>query len=550
MRKVLTLGGALLFGAGFYIRLAARAGFAGRAILGLVFGGFLVAAAALGSGSPPRAAAELPPTLDVAAVSAMISPVRTGWGVTQPIVVRFSAPMDTASVSAAISVTPQAQVKLEWDATASQLYVEPVVGWTAGTVYTVSVGPGARAQDGAALSPMAPAIVYVRAPGSVTLQATKLVGERLALDSAFLMTFSRPVDLGALRDALTISPAVSGTLAFEGSPGEQPSVVWVPDAPLLPDTTYTVALGPSAVDLDGAPLRDPPTLTLRTISRPSVVRFRPLDKATGIATTQVLSVRFSEAMDHPSTEAAYHLYELGTDGKRSEVDLSKAQRSWAENDTVLVIDPPKPLDAGHAYVTEIAASARSQLGAAISENVDKVASATFTVASAPTATKTTTTTTPKPTGGGTSTAPWLANEQYYLGLLNCTHTGGWLHSDGSCTGRGSNGVPALILDSTLSTCASRPWAKYLADTNQLYHGDVGGRFAACGYNVYWGENVTWYTGDVNAGAIASVIFFQNEKGTADDGHYLNLMNTRFTHVGIGIWRENGKNWYVVDFWGH
>jgi uncharacterized protein YkwD len=554
LRKVLVIGGAAVFFAAFYLRVASRAGFAGRALIGLVFGGFLVAAAALGSSFTPRAVAHLPASFDPAAVSGSISPIQTGWGVSQPIVIHFSAPMAADSVESVLRVSPRADVRLEWDASGSQLYVTPIVGWTSGTVYSVTVGPGARSQSGAALAPMAPAIVYVRPAATAAVEATKLVGDRIGLESGFRLTFSRAVDLAGLRDAFTISPAADGTFAFEGSAGSMPDVVWVPDAPLKPNTTYTVSLGSSAVDLEGAPVADPPSLTVRTVSRPSVVRFRPRNKEDQIDPAQVLSVRFTEAMDRKATRVAYHLYAVDKAGKRSEVDLSKAKTSWAEGDTVLVIDPAKALLNGTTYVAEVAPSARSSLGAAISDDAEDVATATFTVVpkaasatTAPTAPKTS----PPPstsTGGGTSTAPWLDAEKYYLKMMNCIHTGGTLHNDGSCTGYGSNGNSPLILDPTLSTCASRPWAKYLADTYQLYHGDVGGRFAKCGYNVNWGENVSWNTYDVFYGVIHTSLYFQAEKSYGGH-HYLNLINPRFTHVGVGIWREGGRNWFVTDFWG-
>jgi hypothetical protein len=550
LRKVLALSGAAFFLAAFYVRVVARTGVAGRALLGLLFGAFIFGAAALASSSTPRAAAEAQPTLDVAAVQAAISPIETNWGVEQPITIHFSAPMQSASVEAAIEITPKAEVRFQWDSTATLLYVQPAVGWSPGTTYSVSVGAGARSQDGATLPPVASAIVAVRAPATATLEPTTMVGKRLSLDSGFRMTFSRAVDLASLRDALTITPAVDGTLGLEGAPGDMPVVVWVPIGPLAPDTKYTVSLGRSAVDLDGAPLADPPSLTLTTVTRPDVVRFRPRDKDTGIAASQTLSVRFSSAMDHASTRAAYHLYALGTNGKRTEVDLSKAAVSWAEGDTVLVINPATDLTAGTTYVAEVAPSARSSDGAGISDNADDVASATFTVAGAAPSSGGGSGTTPPPPksgGGGSSTAPWLDVEKYYLKLANCIHTGGTLHSDGSCTGYGSNGNSALILDPTLSSCASRPWAKYLADTNQLYHGNVSGRFEACGYHVNWGENVGHNQTDPYAGAIRNLLYFQAEKPYLG-GHYLNLINRKYTHIGIGVWRENGWNWYVTDFW--
>ena len=142
-----------------------------------------------------------------------------------------------------------------------------------------------------------------------------------------------------------------------------------------------------------------------------------------------------------------------------------------------------------------------------------------------------------------------AAEQLMLQLANCTRTGGWVLSDGSCRGYGSNGTAPLVLDSRISTLVSRPWAKYLASTGQLYHGDPGSRLASAGYtNRYWGENLTWYSGSPTAGAIASELFYQSEK-PYNGGHYRNLMDARFKRVGIGAWVVGGRIWFVMDFWG-
>jgi hypothetical protein len=547
VRKVLAVGGTAVVIALYLVAVASRQRNAGRVLLGLAFGALLVIGA-LGATAVRPATADLPPTFDAAAVTGSISPVQAGWGVRQPIVLTFSAPMDAASVQAALHVSPPVEVRLAWDASGRRLYVTPVDAWSAGTAYTVTVGAGARSRAGAALEPMLPAVVFVRSAATAELTATRWLGERLALDSGFRLTFSRTVDLASLRDAFTITPFAAGTFAFEASRSAMPALVWVPSEPLLADTLYTVTLGPSAVDVEGAPIADPPSLTARTVSRPAVVRFRPRHKADDVDPQQVLSVRFTEPMDRASARAAYRLFLLDDDGARSEVDLSEAEVSWAEGSTVLVVDPPKALKRGSSYVAEVLGGARSRLGVPLSDDPLAVAAhATFTVATAPTPGPTVR---PPGSGGGTPTAPWYDAERYYLDLLNCTRTGGWLAWDGSCPGRGSGSLAPLILHKGVSDCVARPWAKYLAQTNQLYHGDTGGRFAACGYgDGFWAENLTWYTGNVYTGAISSVIFFQNEKGTSYDGHYRNLMDPRATHVGIGIWRIDGKNWYVVDFYG-
>ena len=66
------------------------------------------------------------------------------------------------------------------------------------------------------------------------------------------------------------------------------------------------------------------------------------------------------------------------------------------------------------------------------------------------------------------TPPYYAVETYYLKLVNCTRTGGWVLRDGTCKGYGSGRysayVPPLKLSSGLSRVA-RIWAKKLLLAN-------------------------------------------------------------------------------------
>src|SRR2546423_3635499 len=83
---------------------------------------------------------------------------------------------------------------------------------------------------------------------------------------------------------------------------------------------------------------------------------------------------------------------------------------------------------------------------------------------------------------------WLSTEQWYLGLINCTRTGGLVLADGSCrgygTGRYSAYVRPLTRSAGISDHVSRPYARLLAVRNlcnHWYDGDPGGRPRPAGY---------------------------------------------------------------------
>jgi hypothetical protein len=149
-------------------------------------------------------------------------------------------------------------------------------------------------------------------------------------------------------------------------------------------------------------------------------------------------------------------------------------------------------------------------------------------------------------------ATWRDVELYYLDLLNCTRTGGWVRKDGTCKGYGSGTYSAYRRPLKLSTGISdvaRKWARKIASEGACRHGNPGARLKRAGYSgTTWGENIGCY--DV-ASAFDSVLAshraFQREKSSGG-GHWKNIKNRRYTRVGIGVYKSNGHTRLVVDFY--
>lgn len=105
---------------------------------------------------------------------------------------------------------------------------------------------------------------------------------------------------------------------------------------------------------------------------PEVVRFRPRDGWSGVSPSTNLSVRFTTAMDHTTTERAFSA--ALPDGKAIVGSVR-----WAEGDTVLVLDPTTALPRGVGVVLAVAAGALSAEGVPLAA----ATSVTFTVAAPP-----------------------------------------------------------------------------------------------------------------------------------------------------------------------
>ena len=150
-------------------------------------------------------------------------------------------------------------------------------------------------------------------------------------------------------------------------------------------------------------------------------------------------------------------------------------------------------------------------------------------------------------GGGS----WAAVETYYLGLMNCTRTGGWVTSTGKCSSPGGRNVAPLKLDKGISSKVSRPYAKKLAigpDCSHFIGGNPGDRLRRAGYTSYrWAENLGCRSGNPYAAVLGSHLFFQSEK-SYNGGHYVNMMNAKYDRVGIGVWVSGGRVRLVIDFY--
>ncbi len=485
----------------------------------------------------PAATTGTPPTRITALDSSeFTSEIRTGESPTTPVVVTFPGPMNAASVQAMLRIVPTTAVTFQWDATMTVLTIQPVGSWAVATLHTVTVEAGALDAQGRPLAQRLRSTFLTRDALHGTISPTDGADDDVAIATAFRIGFTGPIDESTLD--LLIDPPVEGILRpSPAATDAAPAFLFVPDDPLAPDTTYTVRLAPGTADLDGVAVAAN-TLTVHTAAAPAVVRFRPRNGWADVAPAQRLSVRFTEPMDHASTEAAWSAVE-GT------ATLS-GTFAWAENDTVLVFDPKANLGYSQKVTMTVAATARSRAGVPLAAP----ASATFTTVAKPT----------RPSGGSggsgggggsVGAGTWAAVESYYLGLMNCTRTGGWVTSSGSCSSPGGRNVAALWQDAGISSKVSRPYAKKLAVNNMCTHfsgGNPGDRLRAAGYSSYvWAENLGCRSGDPFKAVLGSHLYFQSEK-SYNGGHYVNLMNAKYDRVGIGVWVSSGRVRLVVDFY--
>jgi uncharacterized protein YkwD len=553
LRKLASAALAVPILAFFYLPLLARRSVAAR--IGLLASvGVIVLAAAFGLSRPVPTTANAPAPPITALADDAFRSIGSATDLRSPVAIQFSEAMDPTSVAASLRIEPPATVELAWDASRTELTIRPASHWAAGAYHTLTVDPGALAATGRPMSSAVRAAFVTRPATTGRIVATKAAGDATATASAFRLTFDRPVDRAALASALRISPDVAGTLTATAARPDAAAAaaldfIFTPAVPLAPGTAYRLTVGALA-DVDGA-TASAPALTITTPEAPRVLRFRPANGTDKIARRSAISVRFSEPMTHRTTTAAFSLTAAGRP--------VRGTIRFAENHTVLVFTPADALPAGAKVVARVAPTATSLHGVALGRqaqaSLTTVVAPPKVVARAPgpaPAPASKPVATPKPSSGGSvGGGSWGSVESYYLRLMNCTRTGGWVTSTGSCSSPGGRSVAPLRLDAGISSKVSRPYAKKLAVNNLCTHfsgGNPGDRLRRAGYTSYiWAENLGCRSGGAASAVLGSHLFFQAEKPYLG-GHYVNLMNAKYDRVGVGVWVSGGRVRLVIDFY--
>jgi uncharacterized protein YkwD len=508
--------------------------------------------------SAPSGTTAVRPTVVLPVTSAAVrTDLRVGQSLDATIAIAFTMPMNPVSVAQSLRVVPDLPVELSWDASRTVLFVTPSEAWVPATLHTVTVDAGAVAVTGAPISSPVRAAFLTRAARSASIAATKMIGAKTAPDSRFVITFDGPVDGATLADALRFDPAVAGSIVplDRGGPsgyvftpfrasgsivrfdrgGGAGGYVFTPAAPLAPNATYRISLSATVRDDEGASVA-PTTLSVQTADVPTVIRFRPGNGTRGMARTADISVRFSKPMDRASTKAA-----ITVTANRNAV---AGTMRFADHDTVLVFHPKSPFKFGQQVVMAVAGTAASATGTPLGTAV----TGTFATRGGA---RPSGVTTPIPIGGSVGGGTWASVEAYYLKLMNCTRTGGWVTSKGDCSSPGGRNVAPVWIDGGISTAVSRPYARLLATRGDCTHfigGTPGDRLRRAGYTSYiWAENLGCRSGDPFKAVLGSHLFFQAERPYLG-GHYVNLMNAKYDRVGLGVWVAGGRVRLVIDFY--
>lgn len=178
----------------------------------------------------------------------------TGVMVDGGVELQFDRLMDTASVDSGIRVDPSVAFRASWSGETVRLDFDAQLRF--GTTYTLTVGATAADTGGNRLREPFTLRFSTVAAGLTVVETVPAGGASgVGIRTPVAIRFDGPIDPEAARAAFRITPSVNGeirivTVADDRLPAdgsgasaaEPDTILFVPDDPLAPNTTYTVTL--------------------------------------------------------------------------------------------------------------------------------------------------------------------------------------------------------------------------------------------------------------------------------------------------------------------
>ena len=374
----------------------------------------------------PRRRPPSPASAPAPVTARMLDAVRTGHTVTAPIHVGFDTPMDAASVAGALADRARRRGQRLVGRRGQAADHRPHGALAARHAVHGHDRPGRRSEAGGSSGTPVRAVVAHRGRGRGD-DRRRPRSQGPCPDRHRVHDQARPCDpVAAVRAALRIEPAVDGRL----EPGATHRRVPLHAGPAVEaGDRSTASSSTGLVDADGLPFSTRPRSRCPTVAAPSRGPV-PAGRTGREGRAGRAALRPFHAVDGPRATAAGVHGHRGRQARRRQDHLGRGRQ-------VLVFRPTAPL----AVRGDRRDDGRRD-GAVAGRRAVEAATATFSVVPKPAPA-------PKPKaahrrlgqrqaaadqplggGGGASAGSWAAVETYYLRLMNCTRTGGWVTSGG------------------------------------------------------------------------------------------------------------------------
>jgi len=182
-----------------------------------------------------------------------------------PLAIFFHYDVDPQSVRKAVHMAPAIGGEWEWDAENRALVFRPEGRLPPSTPITVSLSAALCDPEGIPFPPQGP--FFLTTPPPILSVHPEAGTESIV--THIQVVFDRPMDWDSVVASFSIEPETAGQFEWQ-----ETTLTFRPDKPLLPSTTYTVTIAPSALDDTGKPLLSEPYVwTFRNWVPPEVADF-------------------------------------------------------------------------------------------------------------------------------------------------------------------------------------------------------------------------------------------------------------------------------------
>ena len=486
----------------------------------------------------------------------------------ESIRIPFDAPMDPASVEAAVQLLPAQNVTMAWNADYTELSLDPAYRWRTDERYLVVLAASARSAAGDPLTSTrryefttqtAPAVtdfqVRLTTPApepepdpeseAATIRidpvaASDVPGEQpptqtavdVSATSSITISFSAPMDTDDVEAHFTIAPEIAGELGWRDS-----DLIFTPTDRLEPGTRYTISVIGSH-DADGNLVGGKANFSFIVQPGAQVTKTAPEADASDVEPATV-EMWFSQPMDVEATNKAFALTDTSSGA------LVGGLLNWNEAGTQLVYTPDAAFAGGRTFEVSLGDGARDADGNAITTAwtfetkappvVEAPAPAPAPAAAAPATTSTSTRSAPVVPAA----APATSLAGYALNQVNAA--------------RAAYGFAPVVLDANVSAAAAaHAWDQ--ARNNYFSHYGLNGstresRLRAAGVSFGWsGENQCYRIGMSQQGTLDWChAQFMAEPYPGHWNHIANILNPNARRMGVGIATVGGKTVITWNF---
>lgn len=273
---------------------------------------------------------------------------------TEPVIIVFDQPMDRPSVERAFKIQPPVAGSFNWP-NDTTLAFNPTTPFGRAASYKVTVAEEAKSAKGLALKE--PFSFRFNTVGYLEVTEVQPAPDatEVATDALVTVMFNRPVvpltaisEQAGLPQPLTFDPPVTG----EGQWLNTSIYTFRPEEGFAPATTYKARVAAGLEDTTGGVLAEDYVWHFTT-AMPTVVWTAPADGEIMVAPTQVISITFTQFMDHASVEERFSLVEETG---------AVVQGDFRWEGKVMAFVPSTPLALETGYVATLEAGVKAARG--------------------------------------------------------------------------------------------------------------------------------------------------------------------------------------------